>query len=63
MAIGTMLHESDRTALLERLRGIRPDSRRRWGSLDAPRMLCHVADQMRVALGDLPSRPRWNGPG
>ncbi|MDZ4865676.1 MAG: hypothetical protein SGJ01_19860 [Gemmatimonadota bacterium] len=26
--------------------------------LTAPRMVCHLSDQLRVALGDLPSRPR-----
>lgn len=57
MAIGTMLNEKDRTQLLERLRRLSPDASPQWGSLDAPRMLCHVADQMRVALGDVPSQP------
>jgi hypothetical protein len=36
---------------------VRPDTKALWGRLDAPRMLCHVADQMRVALGDIPSKP------
>lgn len=57
MTIETMLNDRDRAELLERLRRLRPDARPEWGSLDAPRMLCHVADQMRVALGDVPSRP------
>ena len=29
----------------------------RAGRLDAPGMVCHVADQLRVALGDLETRP------
>lgn len=57
MAIGTMLNDTDRTQLLERLRRVRPDAKPGWGSLDAPRMLCHVADQMRIALGEAPSKP------
>jgi Protein of unknown function (DUF1569) len=55
--IGTLLNDRDRAQLLERLRRLRPEAKPGWGSLDAPRMLCHVADQMRVALGDLPSKP------
>ncbi len=57
MAIRTLLNNTDRTELLERLRRVRPDAKAGWGSLDARRMLCHAADQMRVALGDLPSKP------
>jgi hypothetical protein len=57
MPIGTLLNDRDRIQLLERLRRVRPDVKPGWGSLDAPRMLCHVADQMRVALGDAPAQP------
>ncbi len=54
----TLMNDDDRAALVQRLRRLRPEARGAWGSLDAPRMLCHVADQMRVALGDLDSVPR-----
>ena len=57
MAIPTLLEEQERSLLLERLRQVRPDAKAAWGSLDAPRMLCHVADQLRVALGDIPTKP------
>lgn len=57
MAIRTLLNETDRAQLLERLRRVPPDAKPLWGRLDAPRMLCHTADVMRIALGDLPSRP------
>ena len=57
MPVGTLLNANDRSAILRRLREVRPDARPAWGGLDAPRMLCHVADQLRVALGDLPAKP------
>jgi hypothetical protein len=57
MALGTLLKSEDRSLLLARLQRVRPDAKAAWGTLDAPRMLCHVADQMRVALGDLPAKP------
>jgi hypothetical protein len=56
--MGSLLNSTDRAAILERLRRVRPDAQAKWGTLDAPRMLCHVADQMRVALGDIPSKPK-----
>jgi hypothetical protein len=57
VAIGTFLSKEDRSLILERLQRVPADAKPGWGRLTAPRMLCHVADQMRVALGDLPSKP------
>jgi Protein of unknown function (DUF1569) len=57
MAVGTLVNDQDRALILQRLQRVRPDAQPAWGKLDAPRMLCHVADQMRVALGDAPSKP------
>jgi hypothetical protein len=56
VAVGTFLNHQDRSLILQRLQRVRPDAKPAWGSLDAPRMLCHVADQMRVALGDIPAQ-------
>ena len=47
--------------LERRVRTLTPEAPARWGKLNAPRMLCHIGDQMRVALGDIPSTPR-SGP-
>ncbi len=55
--IATVLNDGDRSRLIQRLRRVRPDAEAAWGTLNAPRMLCHVADQMRVALGDVPCKP------
>lgn len=52
--MATLLNEQDRTDLLDRLRRLTPEQPPKWGRLDAPRMLCHVADQLRVALGEIP---------
>lgn len=57
MSVGTLLNEEDRSRLIQRLQRVRSDAVPVWGTLNAPRMLCHVADQMRVALGDLSAKP------
>jgi hypothetical protein len=57
VATGTLLNDDDRSRMVQRLRRVRPDAAPAWGTLDAPRLLCHLADQMRVALGDIPARP------
>lgn len=45
-----------RAELMARLRRVTPSTAPAWGTLTAPRMVCHLADQLRVALGDIPSR-------
>jgi len=54
--VPTLLVEHDREALLRRLHTLTPEHQRRWGKMTAHQMLCHVSDQMRVALGDLPAK-------
>jgi hypothetical protein len=39
------------------VRSLTPQHQRHWGKMTVHQMLCHVSDQMRVALGDLPTRP------
>lgn len=56
----SLLNPSEREALLERFRRLSPESKPAWGQLTAPRMICHVSDQLRVALGDLPSKDQSN---
>ncbi len=53
----TLLERSDREAMVRRLRSLTPQHQRRWGKMTAHQMLCHVSDQMRVALGDLECQP------
>src|SRR5436190_18254873 len=52
----TLLDSDDRSAILQRLRQLQPSAQRRWGTLAAPKMVCHLADQLRVALGDVPAK-------
>lgn len=58
MSTGTLMKTDDRESLLARLERLRPDSKPAWGTLDAPRLLCHLSDALRVALGELSAVPR-----
>ena len=49
----TLLANSDRQNLLTRARSLTPKSMPVAGTLTAPRMLCPIADQLAVALGDI----------
>jgi hypothetical protein len=53
----TLRNEADRKGLVARLAQLRPESRARWGNLDAPRMMCHLRDALDSALGTLPVPP------
>ena len=51
-------------SLQRRLRSLEPDAPARWGTMNAPRMVCHLGDQMYGALGrsSFPTHPgilRW----
>jgi hypothetical protein len=40
-----------RDELRRRLRALRPDAPRRWGTMSAPQMVCHLIDAGRMATG------------
>lgn len=53
----TLADPRDRDAIVRRLRALRPESVRRWGSLTAPEVVCHLADALRMALGTRATTP------
>jgi hypothetical protein len=53
----TLLDTSDREALVQRLRRLQPTSRPAWGKFTADKMVCHLADALRVGLGDMTAKP------
>jgi hypothetical protein len=42
----------DKTEILERLAKVRADGERRWGTMTAGQMICHLSDSFRVSLGE-----------
>lgn len=52
----TLLDPTARAELVQRLRRVTPESDRRWGRMTAPLMICHLADHLRVGLGEVPVR-------
>ena len=53
----SLQHERDRLEVLRRLARLAPDAQPGWGRRTAPRMVCHVGDALRVALGERAMRP------
>ena len=46
-----------RSQLIARMNRLRPEQSRLWGKMNCAQMLCHVADQLRNALGELEAKP------
>lgn len=46
-----------RAAMATRVAALKHSNRRRWGRMEIGQMLCHVADQLRMALRDIPTAP------
>ena len=50
----TLRDEAVRGELGERLGRLTAESKAQWGSLDAPRMVCHLSDSLDTGLGGVP---------
>lgn len=53
----SLFDRETRQGFHRRLAQLRPDAPPRFGRLSAPAMLSHLADTLRLTLGDLPSTP------
>ena len=52
----TLARDRDKAEIIRRLRGVRPESVRRWGRMSAHQMVCHLSDSFRMAVGRKPAR-------
>lgn len=53
----TLRNATDKAEILHRLEAIQPTSQRRWGSMSAHNMICHLSDGFRLYMGDRPAKP------
>lgn len=51
-----MFDSEVRSRFEQRIRKLRPDAQRRWGRMNVQQMVCHLADQLRMTLGEIPAR-------
>lgn len=56
----TLLNPADRDAMIARVRRLTPASQAQWGKLTAQTVMPHLADQLRVGLGDIPPTKGYN---
>lgn len=54
----TFFDDRLRGDLLSRMQNITPESRPRWGKMNAEQMLAHITEAMRMAVGEIKPRPK-----
>ena len=54
----TLYAEAARRELVNRVGRLTTDSLPRWGKFDAPRMVVHCSDAIRMALGRIPTKSK-----
>jgi hypothetical protein len=42
----------------DRIARLTPDHRAQWGKMSAPQVVCHLAESLKMALGELPVKPK-----
>jgi len=53
----SMFDPVTREKFRKRIGKLSPKSERRWGTMSPQKMVCHLGDQVRLALGELDARP------
>jgi hypothetical protein len=53
----SMFHAATRERFQRRIDRLTPGSERQWGKMSVDQMVCHLSDQLRLALGELSARP------
>ena len=54
----SIFQAGSRAEIQQRLAMLTPDRAPRWGKMNAPKMVVHLADALKMALGELPVKPR-----
>ena len=54
----TMWDAGARREIRDRIATLTWDRRGAWGSFTAPKMVCHLAESLKMALGELPVQPK-----
>ena len=47
-----------RQEITDRITRLMPESKAQWGRMSAPQMVCHLAESLKMALGELPVQPK-----
>ena len=54
----SIFQAASRKELQQRLVTLTPERAPRWGGMNAPKMVAHLSDALKMALGELPTAPK-----
>jgi hypothetical protein len=54
----SILNNTDHEQMKARIKAVKPDAKRLWGKMDVNQMICHLADQLRMATGEIECRDK-----
>jgi hypothetical protein len=57
--VKSIWQDEARRELTDRIGAVTADRRAEWGTFSAPKMVCHLADSLKMAMGDLKVAPKW----
>lgn len=52
----SLWNEDERAAIVARVNRLTPQHQRAWGKMETSRVPAHLADGLRIALGDIPTK-------
>ncbi len=52
---------TDKDQMIRRIYLLKAQSQRQWGTMTVEQMLAHCSEQLRICLGEVPSKPRATG--
>ena len=55
-----LFKEEDHTTIFRRINQLTKDHQAHWGKMNVTQMLCHCADQLRLAMGFIEVKPKTN---
>jgi hypothetical protein len=50
--LNNLLENTTHSKIIQRINSLNENSKRNWGKMNVDQMLCHCADQIRLALGE-----------
>jgi hypothetical protein len=56
--VKSIWQDEARRELTDRIGAVTPDRGAEWGTFSAPKMVCHLADSLKMAMGDLKVAPK-----
>lgn len=58
--MSNIINEAVKDEFVRRINSVKESSQRQWGKMSVCGMLCHVADQIRLAVGEVSCKPMSN---